>query len=76
MYSYTVAKAASEKEFEKVCRLIESHFKGISKDKILEDVDGSSIQIYHKGKASIKVFNDYEVDAVYVDSEIELNDII
>lgn len=76
MYSYTVAKAASEKEFAKVCSLIESHFKGISKEKILEDVDGTTIQIYHEGKASIKVYNDYEVDAVYVDSEIELKDIM
>lgn len=76
MYSYTVAKVASEKEFAKACNLIESHFKGIGKEKILEDVDGSAVQIYHKGKACIKVCNDYEVDAVYVDSEIELKDIM
>ena len=72
MYSYTVSKTASEKAFEKACRLIESHFKAIVKDKPLVDVDGTTIQIYHKDDESIKVYNDYEVDAVYVDSEIEL----
>lgn len=72
MFSYTVSKAASEKDFAKACQLIESHFKGINKEKVLEDVDGTTIQIYHKDYSSIKVYNDYEVDAVYVDSEIEL----
>lgn len=76
MYSYTVSKIASKKDFAEVCRQIESHFKGICKDKILEDVDGSTIQIYHTGKARIKVYNDYEVDAVYVDSEIDLKSIL
>lgn len=75
MFSYTVSKSASEKAFEKACSLIESHFKGIGKEKVLEDVDGTTIQIYHKDDESIKVYNDYEVDAVYVDSEIELKNI-
>ena len=75
MFSYTFSKTASEKAFEKACGLIESHFKGISKEKPLEDVDGTTIQIYHKDDNSIKVYNDYEVDAVYVDSEIELKNI-
>ena len=72
MFSYTVEKTASEKAFEKACHLIETHFKGISKEKPLEDVDGTTIQIYRNGGKKIKVCNDYEVDAVYVDSEIEL----
>lgn len=72
MFSYTVKKTASEKAFEKTCRLIETHFKGIGKEKPLEDVDGTTIQIYHNGGKKIKVCNDYEVDATYIDSEIEL----
>ncbi len=76
MYSYTISKNASKKEFAKVCRQIEYHFKGICKDKTLEDVDGSTIQIYHTGKSSIKVYNDYEVDAVYIDSEVDLESVL
>jgi len=75
MYSYTVSKTANNKEFLKACHLIESNFKGISKKNVLIDVDGSAIQVYHKNDSKIKVYNDYEVDAVYVDSEIELKNI-
>lgn len=76
MFSYTIAKAASKEEFARVCRLIESHFKEIDKDSVLEDVDGTAIQVYHKGGKCIKVYNDYEVDAVYVDSQMDLRDIL
>lgn len=76
MYSYTVSKSASENEFSRTCSMIESNFKGISKEEILEDMDGTTIQIYHTGKSTIKVFNDYEVDAVYVDSDVDLKGII
>lgn len=47
MFSYTVEKNASKQTFEMVCRLIESHFTGIVKEKLLEDVDGTAIQFYH-----------------------------
>lgn len=72
MFSYTVKKNASEEAFEKTCRAIESNFKEIEKDTLLEDVDGTTIQVYHNGVENIKVCNDYEVDAVYVDSDVEL----
>lgn len=75
VYSYTVSKNASENAFERSCKVIESSIKGISKGKTVVDVDGSSIKVYQNNGAKIKVCNDYEVDAVYVDSEIELNDI-
>ena len=75
MFFYIVEKAASAKAFEKACRLIEAHFKEIGKEKLLEDVDGTTIQIYHNGNKKIKVYNDYEIDAVYIDSEIELKNL-
>ena len=75
MFSYNVAKKASQKAFERVCSTIESHVTGIGfiKEKLLEDVDGSQIQVYSTPTARIKVFNDYEVDAVYVDSDVALD---
>ena len=72
MFSYTVEKTADKMAFEKACRLIEAHFEGIDKEKLLEDVDGTAIQIYGIGDKKVKACNDYEVDAVYVDSEIDL----
>lgn len=76
MFSYTIEKSASARAFAKACRLIESNFSGISKEPLLEDVDGTTIQIYRNNGKKIKVCNDYEVDAVYIDSEIELKNII
>ena len=75
MYTYNIAKNADSKAFARACSLIESNFKGLTKEKLLEDVDGTQIQIYSSQSGKIKVVNDYEVDAVYVDSAIDLGKI-
>ena len=72
MFSYNIEPKASEEAFFHVCRLIESADEGVNKEKLLIDVDGTMIQIYRTMAGRIKVFNDYEVDAVYVDSDIKL----
>ena len=56
--------------------MIESKAKDIKKEKNLEDVDGTLIRIYITPSGKIKVYNDYEVDAVYVDSDVKLDHII
>ena len=73
MFSYTISKKASLKEFEQICILIEATFRNIKKAEVLEDVDGSLIQIYTTSNGEIKVYNDYDVDAVYIDSEQNLD---
>lgn len=72
MFSYNVNAEASEKAFKEACERIEKEIKSIEKEDVLLDVDGSKIQIYAATNGKIKVYNDYEVDAVYIDSEIEL----
>ena len=72
MFSYNVSTKANRKDFEKACKKIENELAHIEKEDVLEDLDGSLIQIYATSNGKIKVFNDYEVDAVYVDSDIEL----
>ena len=72
MYSYNIAKEADQKAFDNTCALIEAKHKGIKKEQLLIDVDGSQIQIYNSPNGKIKVYNDYEVDAVYIDSDIDL----
>lgn len=76
MFSYNISKNADQGAFFNTCSLIESKVKDIKKEKLLEDVDGTQIQIYTTPNGKIKVFNDYEVGAVYVDSEKDLNKII
>lgn len=72
MYTYNISQTANGAAFKKACMSIESNVKSLKKDKTLIDVDGSQIQIYHTSKGTIKVLNDYEVDAVYADSDIDL----
>jgi hypothetical protein len=76
MYSYNIAKEADKKAFNNICAVIEANHKGIKKEQLLVDVDGSQIQIYNSPDGKIKVYNDYEVDAVYIDSDIDLKGVI
>ena len=76
MYSYNIAKKANKEIFDNTRSLIESNISGIDKERLIEDVDGTQIQIYNVNGKKIKVFNDYEVDAVYIDSELDIENII
>ncbi len=75
MFDYNINKTASNLEFKNACAKIERHFPDCKKDALLVDVDGSLIQVYRKDNDKITVFNDYEVDAVYIESEIDMNEI-
>ena len=76
MFKYNIYKEADNSKFEAVCMKIENGIKGLDIEKPLIDVDGSVIQIYNSGNHKIKVYNDYEVDAVYIDSEVNLDKFI
>ena len=73
VFSYNIAQNADQKAFHHACSLIEAKVKNIEKQPLLQDVDGSQIQIYNTRGGRIKVVNDYEVDVVYIDSDVELN---
>ena len=62
--------------FLKTCSLIEKHVAEITKEKLLIDVDGSCMQRYSTPKGIIKACNDFEVYALYVDSDIDLEKIL
>ena len=72
MYSYTISKEPNNALFLKVCNTIEKHFCQATKDEMLTDVDGTCVQIYRLPDGVIKVCNDYEVYALYVDSNVDL----
>ena len=72
-YDYTIYPDNSPSEFKKTCKKIESNLTGLSKKKLLVDVDGSTIQTYSKDDKDIDVFDDYDVGAVFVKSEINLD---
>ena len=74
-FEYNVFYDNSPKEFKAACLEIEEKHPEAEKQKLLVDVDGSTIQIYRISGKEILVFDDYEVGAVYVDSDYNLDDI-
>ncbi len=77
MFHYTISKEWNADLFFEVCSIIESHFKGIVKGEPFYDfLDGDIRQEYFINEKKILVNNDSQIDALYVDSEIDLNDII
>lgn len=75
MYDYNICTENSTKKFKDTCLQIEKSFPNAEKKKLLIDVDGSTIQTYIQDGKDIDVFDDYEVGAVFVKSEIELKDV-
>ena len=76
MYSYTLLNKPDNASFLETCSLIESRVDKITKEKLLIDVDGSCIQRYCTPLGIIKVSNDFETYALYVDSDIDLEKIL
>ncbi len=76
MFSYNIAKEADNKAFKKACAAIEAKIKSITGKRFAVDVDGSLVQTYDTPNGSITVFNDYEVDAVYADSDVDLSEVL
>ena len=74
-FDYNLFTDNSPKEFKAACLKIEEKHPEAKKHDLLVDVDGSTIQIYYISDKEILVFDDYEVGAVYVVSDYNLDDI-
>ena len=72
MFSYNICTQADDTIFIKQCTALEKNIPEIQKETLFQDVDGSQIQIYKLNGKQIKVCNSYYVDAVFIDSEVEL----
>lgn len=72
MYEYNICNKADEEIFIKQCMEIEKNIPEIKKLEILTDVDESKIQKYLLNGKEVKVYNSYYIDAIYIESEIEL----
>jgi hypothetical protein len=71
-YDYTIWPDNSTLKFKETCDKIKTQFPNAEEKELLIDVDGSTIQIYKENNKEITVFDDYDVGAVFVKSEIEL----
>lgn len=67
-----ICDTPNEEIFYKQCDALEKNIKEIDKKDLLEDVDGSKIQVYYYNNKNIKVINSYYENELFVESEIEL----
>lgn len=76
MQDYNISGQADNEKFFGICKRIESRLTDLQIEKLLIDVDGSVIQRYLYKTKRITVYNDYEIDAVYLISEECLDSIM
>ena len=76
MFEYNICKETSNKEFKKACNKIEQNISNLNICDPLVDVDGSVVKIYIYGNETIKIFNDYEIDAVWIESTMNLDRVL
>ena len=74
-YDYNIYPDNSPKVFKETCQKIENAFPAFSKKRLLIDVDGSTIQTFIVDGKDIDVFDDYDIGAVFVKSEINLDEL-
>lgn len=71
-YSYTICKFFAPEWFNKQCAALEKHIPKLRKDRLLEDVDSSAWQFYSSPQGELVVKNDYQVDALYIESDFDI----
>lgn len=74
MFDYTVSNEANNALFNDACKKIEQHL-GFTHQEPSVDVDGSAFIIYEKDGCKIRIDNDFFVDAVFIESTVDLSPI-
>ena len=72
MFEYNIYPENSSEKFFETCETISKNLNNAIKNKMLTDVDGSTIQKFMLGDKSVTVYDDYDIGAVFVKSEIPL----
>lgn len=72
MFEYNFYSENSSEKFIEACNLISKNVNYAEKKKVLIDVDGTTIQEFLLNGKSIIVYDDYDVGAVYIKSDISL----
>lgn len=72
MYEYVVCNTFDKTRFARQCEILEENVEIIGKNDLLEDVDGSQVQIYKlQNDKKIRVEND-AIFGVNIESDIQL----
>ena len=75
MFEYDVCGENDSLIFNKICNIIENEYPKTVRQKLLVDVDGSMIQTYTLNGYDIDVYDDYDIGAIYMKSEVDLRDL-
>ncbi len=77
MFNYTISKHFDAALFRKACDELEKYIDNIVKEHYFYDfLDGDMKQEYLVNGKRIIVNNDSDVDALYIESEIDLSDFV
>lgn len=74
-FDYTISRENSPAKFKEACAKIEAALPEFQKQKLLVDVDGSTIQIYNNDSHKIVIYDDYDIGAVFVKSSVSLDSV-
>lgn len=72
-YDYTLHPNADSSIYERAVATLANKFSQFISKEELEDVDGSQIKVFANEDKEIVVYNDYDTDAVYIKSDIDLS---
>ena len=75
MFEYNIHTENSPSIFKQTCDKIGNAFPNAKKSRVFIDVDGTTIQTFTEGNKDIDIFDDYEIGAVFIKSEIDLKHI-
>lgn len=71
-FYYLICDTPDDDLFYRQCAALEKNITGLQKDSILEDVDGSLIQVYRHAHGEIQVTNSYYHGELCVESDFDL----
>ena len=74
-YTYEIAHFNDSIAFTNACLLIEKEYPELEQKSLIVDPDASAYQFYYLGGKEIRVIDDYDEGKVWVDSEVDLNDL-
>ena len=74
-YSYMICSKNDSALFIEACSIIEDHFPQLEIKEMLVDPDASAYQYYCYNGKEIRVVDDCEVEKVWVDSEVNINNL-
>ena len=71
-YNYSICNQPDEDIFHRQCAALVKYIPGLEPERLLQDVDGTLIQIYHHRRGDLLVWNDMQVGGVYIESDFDI----